>query len=166
MHNGYFFLHSSSEHQLYHGVGKENFCSPLMSTIDFLVADNVCYWFFRFILFSCSHLVNLTFVLLTDPSFILQLQFICCTSTSFNSLFFLSLTIFFSLFFFFIPFPPHTLSRFHRGHISTMFLVLAEHLASKPIHSASQYVCSYNVGTQSTLVIACLTCQIQITGYW
>lgn len=69
-----------------------------------------------------------------------------------------------------LPFPPVpfffalALSCLRRGHISTMFWVLAEHLASEPIHPAGQYVCSYNVCTQSTLVTACLSCQIQITG--
>ncbi len=69
-----------------------------------------------------------------------------------------------------LPFPPVPfffalpLSCLHRGHISTMFWVLAKHLASKPIHPAGQYVCSYNVCTQSTLATACSSCQIQITG--
>lgn len=69
-----------------------------------------------------------------------------------------------------LPFPPVPfffalpLSCLHRGHISTMFRVLAKHLASKPIHPAGQYVCSYNVCTQSTLATACSSCQIQITG--
>lgn len=120
----------------------------------------MCYWSFVFIIFLYSHLVNLTFVLLNRP-FIAQLQFICCSSTSFNSLFFLCLTLSSCPFFFTL-----SLSCFHRGHISTMFWVLAKHLASKPIHPASQYVCSYNVCTQSTLVTGCLSCRIQITGQW
>ena len=120
----------------------------------------MCYWSLVFIIFLYSHLVNLTFVLLTDPSFIPQLQFICCSSTSFNSLFFLCLTLSSCPFSFFAL----SLSRLHRGHMSTMFWVLAKHLASKPIHPAGQYVCYYNVCTQSTLVTACLSCQIQITG--
>lgn len=118
-------------------------------------------WSLGFIFFLYPHLVNLTFVLLTDPSFIPQKQFICCYSTSFNSLFFLCLTLSSCPFFFMFTL---SLSCLHRGHISTMFWVLAKHLASKPIHSAGQYVCSNNVCTQSTLVTACLSCQIQITG--
>lgn len=114
-------------------------------------------WFF--IIFLYSHLVNFTFVLL-NPPFIPQLQFICCSSTSFHSLFSLCLTLSSCPPFFFTL----SLSCFHRGHKSTMFWVLAKHEASKPIHPASQYVCSDNVCTQSTLVTACLSCQIQITG--
>ena len=69
-----------------------------------------------------------------------------------------------------LPFPPVpflfalSLSCLRRGHRSTMFWVLAKHLASKPIHPVDQYVFSYNVCTQRTLVTACLSCQIQITG--
>lgn len=69
----------------------------------------ICPWFF--IIFLYSHLVNLTFVLLTDPSFIPQLQFMCCSSTSFNSLFFLCLTLSSCPLFFFLRtftiLPPH-----------------------------------------------------------
>lgn len=71
-----------------------------------------------------------------------------------------------------LPFPPVplffpfalSLSCLHTGHRGTMFWVLAEHLAFKPIHPAGQYVCSDNVCTQSILVTACSSCQIQ--NYW
>lgn len=113
-----------------------------------------------FIIFLYFHLVNLTFVLLADPSFIPQLQFICCYSTSFNSLFFFCLTLSSGAFFFSFAL---SLSCFNRGNISTMFWVHAKHLASKPIHPDGQYVCSDNVCTQSILVTACLSCY---TNYW
>lgn len=75
-------------------------------------ADNVSCWPLGFIIFLDSHLVNLAFVLLTDPSFIPQLQFICCSSTSFNSLSSLCLTLFLCSFFPILP-----LQREHKHNV-------------------------------------------------
>lgn len=119
----------------------------------------MCYWSLVFIILLYSYLVNLTLF-----SRLIPLLFLSCSSyvaprphliPSFSSVLrFPPVPFFFAL----------SLSCFHRGHISTMFWVLAKHLASKPIHPTGQYVCSYNVCTQSTLVTACLSCWIQITG--
>lgn len=114
---------------------------------------------FFLIIFLYSHLVNLTFVLLTDPSFIPQLQFICCSSTSFNSLFFLCLSL--SSFPFFLrTFTISLLQRAHKHNVLSACKAsgLQAYTFSRAI------VCSYNVCTQSTVVAACLSCKIQITG--
>lgn len=70
------------------------------------------------------------------------------------------------------PRPPSTLSLssvlllllslscLHRGNISTMFRVLAEHLAPEPIQPDGQYVCSNNVCTQSRPAPARVAIQI------
>lgn len=52
------------------------------------------------------------------------------------------------------------LSCLHRRNISTMFWVLAEHLAPEPIQPDGQYVCSDNVATQSRLAPAPVAIQI------
>lgn len=100
-------------------------------------------WFFPFFfIFLLSHLVNLTFVHLTDPSFIPQLQFICCCSTSFNSLFLLSLSSSFSLFTLYFHYLIPT-----EDAQAQYSRVLAKHLTSTPL--TGQHVCSNKVLAQS-----------------
>lgn len=90
-----------------------------------------------------AHLGNSTFVLFTDPSFLPGLQWSVAPrprlTPSLSSVF-LSFAL--------------SLSCLHRGDISTMSWVLAEHLAAEPKHPDGQHVCSNNVGTQSGLAPA------------
>lgn len=80
---------------------------------------------------------------------------VCCSSTSFNSLSLLCLTLFLCLLIlcsFAILLP--------QGEHKHNVLVLAEHLAPEPIQPDGQYVCSDNVGTQSRLAPARVAVQI------
>lgn len=73
-----------------------------------LIIWGISPWVLSF--FLDFHLVSLTFVLMTDPSFLPQLQFMCCSLTSFNFLFFPP--SYFFLFFFAL-----SLYFLHRGGI-------------------------------------------------
>ena len=105
--------------------------------------------------FLYSHLVNLTFVPFTYPSFIPQLQLICCSSTSFNSLFFSVL-----------PFPhaPFSLCTFIISFLQRLHkhYILDAYKASE-FYTSNWHICSL-LQSLSTKYSACMSCEIEITG--